>query len=215
MLYKLTAHIRRISYHLGVRVLFGDHSYSMKGYYAGNLEIRNSRHEENMIAVFRRLLDSRPGVFVDVGVNVGQSFVKVLTIDRGRRYIGFEPQIACCYNLEQFFQLNRLRNSKIFPIALSDSNSILKFYSQGDYDEMASLVKNSQTPEVENDVFYVQARIGDEVLIELEADEICAIKIDVEGAELQVLRGLQKHSERSVQQWFLKYYQISMVLTSA
>ena len=34
-------------------------------------------------------------------------------------------------------------------------------------------------------------RIGDEVLRELEIEDICAIKIDVEGAELAVLLGLQ------------------------
>lgn len=190
MFRKILLHAQRISYQLGRRARFGDQRFKMPGYYASRLANSDEFHEIYMKLVFQRLLASRPGTFIDIGVNIGQTLVKILGIDRNRAYVGFEPQIPCCYNVEQFLKLNDLRNVTVLPIAISDSNSILKFYSHGQFDEMASLeTKNEETLPV---VSYAQARIGDEVLRELEIQEICAIKIDVEGAELQVIRGLQE-----------------------
>src|SRR5690348_5369770 len=42
-----------------------------------------------------RLRRDRPGAFVDVGVNVGHTLVKVKAADPGREYIGFEPNPQC------------------------------------------------------------------------------------------------------------------------
>jgi FkbM family methyltransferase len=145
-----------------------------------------------MVDVLRRQLESRPGAFIDVGVNVGQTLLKILAIDRHRVYIGFEPQIACCLDVGSFLSLNNLTNAAIIPVALSDSNRLTAFYARDQYDEMASLI--SQT-EVSGDTLvktHVQARIGDEVLQELKVQDICAIKIDVEGAEISVLSGLKE-----------------------
>lgn len=190
MLQRWLSHARRISYHLGKTVRLGGRDFKVRGYYASRLEFSDVRHEKNMVEVFGRVLKSRPGVFLDVGVNIGQSLFKVLSVDPDRTYIGFEPQIACCYNVEQFLLLNRLHTAKLLPVALSDVNGTLKLYSRGDYDEMASLVKNHETTGIQPSAYFVPVRVGDELLGELGVGDICAIKIDVEGAELDVLRGL-------------------------
>ena len=145
-----------------------------------------------MLAVLQRILNSSPGTFIDIGVNIGQTLIKVIGIDRNRSYIGFEPLIACCFNVEEFIQLNNLNNATLLPIALSDSNNILTFYSRGQFDVMASLISKTKVAETEPFTSHVQARIGDEVLAELKIKEISAIKIDVEGAEFQVLQGLKE-----------------------
>jgi len=190
MFRKILLHAQRISYQLGRRARFGNQRFKMPGYYASRLANNDEFHEVYMKLVYQGLLASRPGTFIDIGVNIGQTLIKILGIDRNRAYIGFEPQIPCCYNVEQFLQLNHLRNVSILPIAISDSNSILKLYSHGQFDEMASLAtKDDENMPV---VSYAQARIGDEVFRELEIQDICVIKIDVEGAELQVIRGLQE-----------------------
>jgi FkbM family methyltransferase len=164
----------------------------MPGYYASRLPDADDAHEEYMVAVFRRRLASSPGAFVDIGVNIGQTLTKVVGIDRDRRYLGFEPQIACCYNVEQFLRLNELHNATVLPIALSDCNRMLTFYSHGECDEMAGLCTGGDDRKTMRRAHFVPARIGDEVLRELGIDDICAIKIDVEGAELAVMRGLRE-----------------------
>lgn len=192
MLAKLAAHAKRISFHLGRGVTLGRERFKARGYYASRLD-DSDRHEPFLRAVLSQQLGTRPGAFVDVGVNVGQTLMKVLSIDRERQYVGFEPQIGCCYFVDQFLRLNGLRNAMVLPIGLSDSNRILTLFSRGQYDEMASITgKDDVTGEHRPDATHVQTRIGDEVLRELGIGAIAAIKVDVEGAELQVLAGLKE-----------------------
>lgn len=192
MLERIASHVRRIRYQLGKNVQIGNERFKFHGYHASRLEHSEKRHEAFLIEVLRRQLELRPGAFIDIGVNIGQTLLKMLAIDRKRTYIGFEPQIPCCYDVEQFLQLNHLPNAVILPLALSNSNGISTFYTRGQYDETASLV---DLPRASQDIWMtsqVQTRIGDEVLRELKVSEVCAIKIDVEGAELPVLQGLRE-----------------------
>lgn len=192
MLDKIAAHAKRISLHLGGGVTIGKERFKVRGYHASRLNT-SDRHEPFLAAIVRRLLEARPGAFIDVGVNVGQTLMKVLSVERERAYVGFEPQIGCCYFVDQFLRLNGLRNAMVLPIGLSDSNSILTLYSSGQYDEMASIAGTDDvTGKRRPDATHVQTRIGDDVLRELGIGAISAIKIDVEGAELQVLTGLKE-----------------------
>ena len=50
-----------------------------------------------MFPLLGALLRQFPGVFVDVGVNVGQTLTKVKAIEPGRSYVGFEPNPVCVH----------------------------------------------------------------------------------------------------------------------
>jgi len=183
-------HIARIKYQLGGRLVLGSRRYRLRGYFANRFSTDFS-HEPFMTKVFERAFEKKIGAFVDVGVNVGQTLIKVLAIDSTRPYVGFEPQIACCFLANQFLIDNSLSHAKVIPLALSDSNSTLTIYSNDSYDEMASIIAKYQVDgESRRSATIVGTRIGDEVMEEIKLAEIAVIKIDVEGAELQVLSGL-------------------------
>ena len=183
---RISDHMLRISRQLGYRTVVGDHRLWVRGYISNNVDV-SGPDEPDVFRVIERLL-TRPGVFIDVGANLGQTLGKVLQVDYNRVYLGFEPQIAACHLVHRFIRDNRLRNANVLPIGLSSGNQIKKFYSLGDADCMASLHRTER----HMDETVIQTRKGDEVLDELGISQIAAIKIDVEGTELDVLRGLQK-----------------------
>ncbi len=167
---------------------FGHHRFKVAGYHSGRFVAPDSEHEQFMGVLIRRLLLERPGAFIDVGVNVGQTFARVLAVEKDRQYLGFEPQLSCCFNVDHFIRINRIANASVIPIALSDSNALKPFFTNGQTDECASLIDD---PSSVHEVSLVQCRVGDEVLDELGINAIAAIKIDVEGAEIHVIRGLR------------------------
>lgn len=179
-------HIERVQHHLGKRLSLGDRSFRVRGFLANRLAI-DFQHEPQFVELLRRLFAERAGAFIDIGTNVGQTLIKSLSVDPTRRYIGFEPQIDCCFYIDRFIKDNGLSMASILPLALSDTNGLLQLYSNSDRDEMASTLPGSAARSQ-----WVAARIGDEVLDELGPSAISVIKIDVEGAELSVLRGLSK-----------------------
>lgn len=187
----LSYHLPRVLHQLGKPVFFGSHRFKMAGYYPCRFTTSSVQHEEFLEAILRRVLGANCGVFIDVGVNAGQTLAKVLSIDRNRAYLGFEPQLSCCFNAEQFIKTNGLLNARVLPLALGDTNQLLSFFSDGETDECASLIDRKNAIENKSTTF-VQCRVGDEVLSEMNIARIAAIKIDVEGAEVQVLEGLKK-----------------------
>jgi FkbM family methyltransferase len=186
----LSYHWPRVLHQLGQPVRFGQHRFKMPGYYPCRFTTSADQHERFLEVILRRVLDTRQGTFIDVGVNAGQTLAKVLSIDKERAYLGFEPQMSCCFNADQFIKANGLANAQVLPLALGENNQLLSFFSEGETDECASLI-DRKNPGGQRTRTFVQCRIGDEVLREMGIAEISAIKIDVEGAEAQVMEGLK------------------------
>jgi len=86
-----------------------------------------------------------------------------------------------------FIKQNRLTDCTTLPIGLSDQNGIKSFFSTGSADTMACLHDREGAEKIS-----IPVRIGDEVVRELRIEAICAIKIDVEGAEPEVIAGLSR-----------------------
>lgn len=183
---RIKDHLERLSRQMGRPVRIGQRDFRIQGYFS-NIVAPKSEDEPEVAAAIARLL-KRPGTFVDVGANLGQTLGKVLAVDPDRSYLGFEPQIGACHYIDTFLKANGLRNARVLPLGLSDRNGLMSFWSTGEADTMASLVDEGQgkTRSV------IMTRTGDDVLAELEIGEVAAIKIDVEGAEYQVLRGFER-----------------------
>ena len=128
-------------------------------------------------------------VFVDVGVNVGQTLTKVFAIHDRQHYIGFEPNPSCVKYLDVLLKRNNFISARIIPAALStQAGSLdLEFYTSSKTDSSASII-----PAFRKEHFSkvkVNTLNGHDFDFQ---DKVGMIKIDVEGSELEVLSSLEK-----------------------
>ena len=192
---RLAAHIARVQRQIGARAEIGSQSYVVKGYYANNFHLGDT-HEPHLVAPLERAMKATSGLIIDVGVNLGQTLTKILSIDPTRPYLGFEPQIGACFFVSRFLSDNHLTHMSVLPVGLSDKNTSMTFYSDGDADVMGTTIPNAKRSSGLAKR-HIQVRVGDDVLKELDCSTPGIVKIDVEGAELQVLAGLKNTIERS------------------
>lgn len=139
----------------------------------------------------RNILGSRPGAFIDIGVNVGQTLTKVKSINANTEYYGFEPNPTCCFYVNELIKREQYRNCKVIPVGLSDKAELLKLWLRSNSDASASLVSDFREKSFYMLEKYVPVLEGDYILNNLNIDSISIIKIDVEGGELEVIRGLR------------------------
>ncbi len=147
-----------------------------------------------MLKCLRVFLKRKPGAVIDVGANVGIYLVYLRTVEKNRPYWGVEPNPACLFYLHELTRLNQFPNTYIIPFAFSDRKEVRTLFATKRGDSTASMhefVKRDRAFSVEMLTFQ-----GDEIIELLDLNEVAVIKIDVEGAELEVLRGLCKTIEK-------------------
>jgi FkbM family methyltransferase len=184
-------HTQHLRYALGKPRTLGGRNYRIKGYFSDKF-CRSDEHEPHLGAVIAELLRQRDGAFIDIGVNVGQTLCKLLATGQKRRYIGFEPQVACCFYVDQFIRANAIADAHVIAVALGEQPGVLELHvDDDDVDESASLdATGFRATMSATRKLLVPVLRGDTALADLRLERIAVLKIDVEGAELDVLRGL-------------------------
>jgi len=148
------------------------------------------------------ILAHRRGMLIDVGANVGQTLLDFLRAPERSSYLGFEPNLTCYQHLAAFVSANGLEQCRVIPAGLGDKNGIANLYRLGgDVDSGGSTVKELRPrDQVTADTCCI-FRLDDLGDLTAGAD-IALIKIDTEGSELDVLRGMEATIRRT-QPWIL------------
>jgi FkbM family methyltransferase len=142
------------------------------------------------------LLRARHGPLVDVGANTGHTLKKLVSVQPERPYWGFEPQPEAVARLLKFAASESLLQCEILPVALADRTGFLRLYRNRGTDPTASVVPDFRPNDYHRTSIVVPTVCGDTALDELGVREVSVLKIDVEGAELEVLRGLRQTCKR-------------------
>lgn len=142
--------------------------------------------------LFRRCLDVRPGAFVDVGTNIGQTLIDFLLIRHAdERYVGFEPNPNCAQMVSAIIEDNHITDATVAAVGLSDQNGLLElFVGQGDLTDKGGTLLRDIRPSKEVQSLRVACYRFDDAVTDMGIDAIGLIKIDVEGAEMEVLEGM-------------------------
>jgi len=139
--------------------------------------------EFKTIKEFKRLLNQN-SIVVDVGAHIGK--YTILSSRISKKVIAIEPDKANYEILLRNINLNKLRNVVPLNLAAYSKNTPKKLY-KGDTSGHHSLQKKSAHYEV------VDCIRLDSLLRELGISEVDLLKIDVEGVELEVLKGISAY----------------------
>jgi len=160
---------------------------------------RNYFHESDLFGL--RLLEDykKKNLIIDIGANVGQS-IDFFINNFSKKIYAYEPNLGLKKILVRKFKKNQ--NIKIFFCALSDKNSFKKYYIPSykgvTLHQSASLEKNEIYSTLKE---YLKVRKSDisVKLINIKTKTLDSfklnpfiIKIDCEGHELAVLKGMKK-----------------------
>jgi len=143
-------------------------------------------------ALISHVVSQRGGTFLDVGANIGQTLVDFLAAPAQGRYIGFEPNHICAQQIDRVIADNDLRGRcSVVPVGLSDATEIIPLYlAPGEANDTGATIMADLRPNREYATTLIPVYRLDDIADRLGIDEVALIKIDVEGAELQVLHGM-------------------------
>jgi len=153
--------------------------------------------EHWMKDVLKRLMDTQPQkAFLDVGVNVGQTLLTVKSINNEVPYYGFEPNPLCVSYVTDLIEANHL-SATVFPVGLSNSNGLVVLYKDVRLpgDSSASMIKEFRDTQGKVEVF-VPILTWELIPAREQAIQFGIVKIDVEGAEWEVISGLAELLEQ-------------------
>jgi FkbM family methyltransferase len=174
------------------QVCLGDSNYFITSNYKNSLFRflrRNFEHEEKLVVILRKVFRVQSGTFIDVGANIGQTLANVLKLEWDREYIGFEPQIRGCMFIQDLIMENGLKKKIILPIGLSNRTAVEKLKFNAPNDIAASFIDEYRPGGFYKDFSHILTMSGDDALELLGGPDVGIIKIDVEGAELEVMQG--------------------------
>lgn len=144
--------------------------------------VRGEFYEQEELAIIEQHLPAG-GVYLDVGANVGNHVVFVAKFCTPSEIIAVEPNVTALKFLEINLALNRI-DATVLPFGLSDRASRAEARWPNNNLGGAQLIPQADGT--------VRVLPGDDLL---SGRRIDFIKLDVELAELAVLRGLQRTIE--------------------
>lgn len=156
------------------------------------------QYEKWMIELLALLIPLREGTFVDIGANLGQTLLKLKSVSPDARYLGLEPNPVCVNYLRSLIRSNDWDDVQVLPVGISNVNRLaeLEFYYDNDTAPGASVISGFRPGRRVHHRQYVTLCTFEDVERTANVGTTAVIKIDVEGAELEVLRSVESALRR-------------------
>jgi len=130
--------------------------------------------------------------FIDIGAHIGYYSLKAATlVGPNGHVLSIEPNPQTLPKLRGNIEASGARTVTVWPVACAASESTLELYAAPESNTgESSLSKENASQEGAAPMAYsVPARPLDAIVKEAKLDRVDVIKIDVEGAEFEVLKG--------------------------
>jgi FkbM family methyltransferase len=177
--------------HLNINATMNSNNKKIKIPILGGVGFGNLYQSEPwMMNIIGKLKIKKNSIFIDVGVNIGQTLIKFKTMNIDADYLGFEPNPICISYLDSLIQANNWNNVKIIPVGIDQRPGVvfLNKYHNDKTDSSASIIENFRE-NVDPTHKSIVAVLGVENIVDsLLNKRVSIIKIDVEGAESRVIK---------------------------
>jgi FkbM family methyltransferase len=152
----------------------------------GLMLLKGESYEPRMVALIQKLL--RPSdIFVDLGANEGYfSIVAACLVPRGR-VLAVEPQPALREVLLENVRINAANNVSVSSLAICDQNGEARLFVRSSINNMGSRLNVPFKFGFGSKL--VQTRTLAEFCREQAVDRARFLKVDCEGAEIQIING--------------------------
>lgn len=145
------------------------------------------------VAAALRKGQSRPFHFYDIGANIGHH--SLFMAPRVDHVFAFEPFETVRAKIHEKIERNSLTNVTVFPVGLGDTDADLDFFEPEGANVGEGTFVASQRVSSRN-VRKLSVRRGDDFCEEQALPPIDLLKMDVEGFEIRVLRGLEQRIQQ-------------------
>jgi len=133
-------------------------------------------------------------IVVDAGAHIGLFTIKASKIIGVRgRVIAIEPEAQNLFLLKKNIDINKLDNVIVVEKGIWDKRDTLMMKLFGDSTSLSSFHGN-QFPGAERPTGFAEIVVDtlDDILIELGVKHVDFVKMDIEGAEVEALKGMEK-----------------------
>jgi len=154
-------------------------------------------HEYKEMLIIKHLLRNYPngGIFIDIGAHIGK--YSIFLSEYFNKIIAIEPDRNNFNLLSKNAKINKLEN-KILPlnVAILDKEKLVWFFEYED--SVKSSIKKNKI-EIPTNKYKVMSISLDELVerLGINVEKIKLIKIDVEGAEFEIIKGAIKTLKNS------------------
>lgn len=158
----------------------------------GVLDQLRRREEAWKEVIYRDLPETPDGLFIDIGANLGQTLIELRMVDRDRPYLGFEPNPDCLHYIYTLIDRNDFRCVELVAVGIGATAEILSLYlPKGRSTDSTATLIGDLRPGRDYQVRQVPIIDGAQLNTVIGGRAIGLVKIDVEGAELEVVTGLR------------------------
>ena len=147
-----------------------------------------------MVQLFKQIFNfQNDGAFYDIGVNLGQTLIKLKSINPEIEYFGFEPNPICVFYTKELIKTNAFKKTILFPVGISNRDAIysLSLFFDDEADSSASILDNFRPSQTTFKKEFVACFNSQSILEKYKLPKINILKIDVEGAEKDVLESFE------------------------
>jgi FkbM family methyltransferase len=156
-----------------------------------------TKHEEQIMGLFR---PSEGDIVVDIGAHMGRYTIPCSkSAGMSGKVVAIEAHPYNFRILQHNLRLNKLKNVSLLNCAVYSDRARLKLYLPDEdlgytmhHSLMTNYLASKYSNEIERKYIEVEADTLDNLLKARGINEVNWIKIDVEGAELEVLRGARE-----------------------